>query len=489
MKPQNSYALLIGVGQRPDDTPAIAVTAEDAARLATELNQRCGFPSGNIRPLRAGDASRLNILRQLDRLAADTVAQPADLVILFFSGHGLRNAEQSYLVGHDTDRDDIDNTAIEGDTFIKKINKINAKAVLVLLNCCHSGAILSDGYQRTGIPFDKDDFIQKSNRAIITACTNTELAYTSTPLSVFTYALVEGLAGVHLKHSDKKTVTLFDLAMFIREEVVWLSKGKQHPELEVLQSAKTENFEVVNYQNGIPVFVREAFQLYDEKKNALHLEQRGVQPDTAYRDKYAWLGSIKNAAIDSDIEAGGDVTFGDRITGQNGPVDDKYTTKNAAIGSTIKAGGHVTFGDHIEGQNKKADDKYTTKNAVIGSTIKAGGNVRMGDEVISGNQQVNIHNYYNNPPADSNTSASSPTPAIKTRLKSLLSKEKTGEVIEQLLDYSEQKDKDMHQTVLILSARYHRINNQEQRGIIHNQDANVERNRINNTLADLIDDL
>lgn len=455
MKPQNSYALLIGVGQRHDDVPAIAVTAEDAARLEAELNTRCGFPQPNIRALRASDASRLNILRQLDALAADTRAREADLVILFFSGHGLRGADQSFLIGYDTDRNDIDNTAIDGDVFIKKINKINARAVLVLLNCCHSGAILADGYQRTGIPFEKDEFIQKPNRAIITACTNTELAYTSTPLSVFTYALVEGLAGVHLKHSDKKEVTLFDLAMFVREEVVWLSKGKQHPELEVLQSAQTANFEIVNYKNGVPVFVRDAFHLYDDKKNALHLEQREVQQDNAYRDKYAWLGNIKNTAIRSSIEAGGDVTFGDQIIGKKEPGDDKYTTKNAAIDSNIKAGGNVTFGD----------------------------------KVISGNEQVNIHNYYNNPPADNNAGGAESGSDIKTRLHSLLAKGKTEEILDQLLDYFEKKDRDTYQTILILSARFHRINGQEQKGSIYNQDANVERNKINDVLADVIDRL
>ncbi len=352
MSIHNNYALLVGVGQRSDDVPSIRVTSEDAIRLSKELNVRCRFPSENISTLKTHEASRLNILRQLDQIATKTKDKPADLVLLFFSGHGLRGDDQSFLISFDTDKEDIANTAVDGDLFIKKINKINAKTFLILLNCCHSGAILSDGYARTGIPFDKNDFIQKPNRAIITACTGAELAYTSTPLSVFTYALVEGLAGVSLTYSDKKAVTLFDLAMFIREEVAWLSNGKQHPELEILQQAQTSNFEIVNYQNGVPVFTRDEFGgLFDEKGTALNIKQRDIklerQIDEEYRDRFSWLVKMKNAVLSSNIKAQGNVHIGDKIIGQDNQSSEDYDTKNVVIGSTIQTGGDFHLGDDM----------------------------------------------------------------------------------------------------------------------------------------------
>lgn len=460
MPAHNSYALLVGVGKRSDDAPSIAITAEDAARLSQELSRRCQFPAENISILREGGASRINILKQMDNLATQTKDKAADLVILFFSGHGLKKEDQAFLISYDTEKDDVDNTAVDGDTFVRKVNKINAKTVLILLNCCHSGAILTDGYAPAGIPFDKSEFIQKPNRAIITACTGIELAFVSTPLSVFTFALVEGLAGVPLKYSDKKSVTLFDLAMFIREEVVWLSQGKQHPELEVLQQAQTTNFEIVNYQNGIPPFTRDEFGgLYDESGTALNVLPRGVEEgrttDQTYRKRFEWLGSMKNVIIDSNINVQGNAHVGDKIVGQ-------------------------------ANQN---NENYDTKNAVIGSTITAGGDFRMGDDVISGNQQVNIvHNYFG---SDKGTSKVPDTPSgdLKTELKALLAKEKVETVLERLLSLTEGIDKDQKQTVTLLSARFHRTNAQGDQGIISRSDADTERNKINASLSRLIDEL
>jgi hypothetical protein len=78
---------------------------------------------------------------------------------------------------------------------------------------------------------------------------------------------------------------------------------------------------------------------------------------------------------------------------------------------------------------------------------------------------------------------------IKTTLKSLLSKEKTTEVIEQLLDYSEGKDNDLNNAVLVLSARLTRITEKEIKKVIDYTAADIERNQINDALTILIDRL
>lgn len=155
--------------------------------------------------------------------------------------------------------------------------------------------------------------------------------------------------------------------------------------------------------------------------------------------------------------------------------------KGVVENSDIDVKGSVHIGD----KGSSSGDNYDEKNIVKGSTIKAGGDFRLGDDVISGNQNVHIvHNYFSNK-KDENTPPQYPTK--KAALKALIAKEKTAEVIEELLDLTEGNDD--NNTVLLLSARLNRIQSQENKGIISNSEAGIERNKIIHALNSVIDSL
>jgi len=162
----------------------------------------------------------------------------------------------------------------------------------------------------------------------------------------------------------------------------------------------------------------------------------------------------------------------------------KSRAKNVLDQANVEVQGSVHIGD----TGSSADEGYDEKNIIKGSTIKAGGDFRLGDEVITGNKQVNItHNHYT-ASTQSGDATAAPVPSLPAELKILLAKEKTTEVIDRLLDLSEGKDKDLNQTVLLLSARYTRIKSQEDKGVITVADAGIERNKINVSLVNLIDE-
>jgi internalin A len=136
-----------------------------------------------------------------------------------------------------------------------------------------------------------------------------------------------------------------------------------------------------------------------------------------------------------------------------------------------------------------ADDYYAQKNALNRSKMDAGGNIRVGDENI----QIN-HNYFVSEkeqklPLGPHKLPLDPQKDLKNTLKALLSKEKATEVIDQLLDYSEGKDNDLNNAILLLSARLNRITTRELKGIIDHAAAGIERNQINDALTILIDRL
>jgi hypothetical protein len=162
----------------------------------------------------------------------------------------------------------------------------------------------------------------------------------------------------------------------------------------------------------------------------------------------------------------------------------KIRLKNVIANADIEAQGNVHIGD----KGNSSGEAYHEKNIIKGGTIRAGGDFRLGDDVVSGNQNVQIVHNYSGGGKDKNP-ATSPTTPLQTQLKNLLRKGKIAEVIERLLDHSEPNDKELNNQVLLLSARFNRINNQEHNGVISYAEAGIERNKINAALAGLIEEM
>jgi hypothetical protein len=90
------HALSIGV-KRDDDAPAMSVTTTDAQRLANELLRFCNFKKENIAVLLENSTEKVDIIAQMDNLVEKTGNEKADLVIVYFSGHGCKKGNSYYL--------------------------------------------------------------------------------------------------------------------------------------------------------------------------------------------------------------------------------------------------------------------------------------------------------------------------------------------------------------------------------------------------------
>lgn len=286
-----NHALIIGIGQRQDDTPAMAVTAADAKRVARELDKREIVPYDNILTLTDSNATKDGILGAVDELVAKTDTDKADLVWVYFSGHGYKQTKPEgtahFLIAHDTLAADIENTALLGADFIERINKIKAEKILLLLDCCHAGGISEN--KKSSLPFDEKAFLSHANRVVISSSHADQVSFTSQPLSVFTYVLVNGLAGAYFGENDKD-VTVFDLAMYLRETVFPLTKRQQRPQLNVFKNTGTKNFILCTYPEGKPqnpVF-DSAFRLADSNGKNIELNV-AKEADPAYREQYQWF--------------------------------------------------------------------------------------------------------------------------------------------------------------------------------------------------------
>jgi hypothetical protein len=298
MSNQNKYAIVIGVGQRADDDKALAITASDAMAVSNKLETACKFPKNQVKLLTGTETGGSKIIDQLDELAQQTKATKADLVIIYFSGHGYTKNGQYYLINYETDKNDIENTAVRGEVFIQKINTIHTDKLLLLLDCCHAGGFA--GSQSEKIPFKKEDFLSSANfnRVIITSCEEIEKSFTAEPVSVFTYALIEALHGKDLRN-DRKSISVFDLALYVRERTRALTKAAQNPGFNVLPQSLTENFTILEYEQAKPAgnAFEKPFKLYKDSKEINVTSGFADGHDAAFRQVWFNKLNIKEADI------------------------------------------------------------------------------------------------------------------------------------------------------------------------------------------------
>ncbi|MGB3614344.1 MAG: AAA-like domain-containing protein, partial [Elainellaceae cyanobacterium] len=109
-----------------------------------------------------------------------------------------------YLVPYGFDKTDLANTAISATELTEALRAIEAKKLLVLLDCCHAGSLVEQGLlQPTQAMLSR-----KPNSCLIAACRRFEQAWEVGDHGAFTAAVLEGLSA---ERAVEGTVTSNDL--------------------------------------------------------------------------------------------------------------------------------------------------------------------------------------------------------------------------------------------------------------------------------------
>jgi len=179
---RSARAFIIAVGVDTYSNPGfnLRYARADASDVATTLSQRFRL-IGNFVPVPIvvpdGAATKVNIMAALSRLAGDTRplpvgaptelaqierAQPDDLVLLFFAGHGMTVGDRYYLLPHDlgymgprTGRSpsqvaSLQNHSISDQEVQGAFEKIGAGHNILIIDACESGQVLEMQDKRLG---------------------------------------------------------------------------------------------------------------------------------------------------------------------------------------------------------------------------------------------------------------------------------------------------------------------------------------------------
>ncbi len=206
------YALIIGNNKYDDQKLAqLKTPAADSQALAKILDDKTIGAFDEVTPLINQTESRIR--RAISTFL--TNKKPDDLVLLYFSGHGvLDDRGRLYLALKDTQYDLLKATSIPSSFVADEMDSCRSKRQILILDCCHSGAFGrgTKGEQKaiTETTFEGSGF----GRVVLTASDSTQYALEGdqvikqTELSLFTHFLLEGLKTGEADMNDDGMIAL-----------------------------------------------------------------------------------------------------------------------------------------------------------------------------------------------------------------------------------------------------------------------------------------
>jgi Caspase domain len=160
-------------------------------------------------------------------------SRPEDVLLMHFSGHGLKSdSGELFFAASNTRPDRLRATAVSADFVQQCMRDSRSRSIVLLLDCCYAGAFAQGVKVRaTGDVHVLDSFPQEKSggrgRAVITASNAMEYAFEGDQLaddqhrgpSVFTSALVTGLATGDADKDEDGWVGLDELYDYVLDKV------------------------------------------------------------------------------------------------------------------------------------------------------------------------------------------------------------------------------------------------------------------------------
>ncbi len=241
-------------------------------------------------------SSKTNIKNAFDTLALPGQVLATDILLLYFSGHGITYGEaekaQFYYLTKDIASEDLSdpevraNFTISSDELIEWIKKIPALKRVLILDACNSGKIVESFAaigQKDLNPSQVRAFDRMKDRTgifILTGSAADKVSYEASQFGqgLLTYSLLEGMSGPGLgpgNHVD--VMTLFQNSRNRVPEMAKSINGIQTPILAFPANGGSFDIGIVNEHVKIPlaqmkpVFIRNNFQDEDAFEDVLGL--------------------------------------------------------------------------------------------------------------------------------------------------------------------------------------------------------------------------
>lgn len=217
------FALLIGVSEYSEGLRSISSAIQDIEAMRRVLEHPDMGAFDQVTVLSNPDQ------RSMERAVEDlfTNRQRDDLVLLYFSGHGLKDqTAEFYLSARDTERDQNGELRISTILAASKLNKYmnnsRSQRQMIILDCCFSGALVQGMLNKGELNIqDIQEELGGRGRAILTSSSPIEYSFESedNDLSIYTKYLVEGIETGAADKDGDQLISVNELHEYASERV------------------------------------------------------------------------------------------------------------------------------------------------------------------------------------------------------------------------------------------------------------------------------
>jgi WD40 repeat protein len=232
------FILGVGVSDHELDEKDLVYAASDARSLVEKFEAQHGSVYGDVQ-VKLYEDKRVtpdSVRDGLNWLAQSSTER--DVVVLFFSGHGMRGRKGLYYFTHHGDEENLQNTCVNWSDVAKSLAATKASQILFLSDCCHAGAFSKDHFLNQADLAKAIDSVE--NVAILASCTGEEgsLELDEFKHGAFTQALLEALDGAGDLDGDGNS-TWREILDYVLVRVPKITGNEQHPiELKAAKSPK-----------------------------------------------------------------------------------------------------------------------------------------------------------------------------------------------------------------------------------------------------------
>ncbi len=224
----NLWVILIGINQYQDEAiRSLTYAVADAKGLREVLGDMDRMPYRKVFfQLFTDDAekkpTRRNIFEHLGAVSKN--AAPEDTILFFFSGHGIEDGGNSYLLPSDAGIQNPARTAIAFSDVSEDLRRSKARKQVFILDACHSGGTrkdkgVADTLSRESIA-RLQQALQTEGRVVLSSCGVDQVSYefTAEGHGVYTFYLMEALMG-QADHDEDGFITVDEAHEYVLDKV------------------------------------------------------------------------------------------------------------------------------------------------------------------------------------------------------------------------------------------------------------------------------
>ena len=211
-------ALLIGVSEyEPGLTPLPAATKDvEAMQQVLENPDIGGFDEVKV----LVNPPRQEMEEAIEMLFDDR--QRDDLLLLFFSGHGIKDEEGNlYFATRNTRKNLLQSTTVSAKDVHQVMKNSRSKREVVILDCCFSGAFAEGMLARDDGFVDIKNQLGGEGRAVLTSSTSTQYSFEQQEADTSTYTryIVEGLETGAADRDEDGWISVDELHEYAKSKV------------------------------------------------------------------------------------------------------------------------------------------------------------------------------------------------------------------------------------------------------------------------------